>query len=696
MIEFVGQWGHAVAASLFGALAIWLSQRSVGERQGKLLTLASFMTAVWALAIAMAGHEALVSQFAEHVRNATWLGFMYGLWRQGQASLSAVSVAMLYWVLAAVIGVEVAVDILPIWLTGWPRLLEAAFLSSMVLHMTVAVGALVLVHNLYTAATPDARSAIRLPMVGLAAMWIYDLNLYTISYLAKGWSYELFQLRGLAAALIAPIFGLGAQRTRNWAVKLSRTMAFQTLSLFAIGGYLVIMVVVTSALELVGGEFVRLVQVAFVFGASVSALVLLPSKAFRAWFRVKVSKHLFRHRYDYRSEWLRFTDTLGRPGDGAEPLETRIVQAVADITESSGGLLLVPDATGALVAHARWNWQLVDAPAFAASAEAGAYFARTGRVVELDALRSQDEVDEEMAAHVPQWIIAEPRAWIIVPLVHFDRLAGLVLLEHPPISRTLDWEDFDLLRVVGRQVASYLAEAQGQEVLSDVKRFDEFNRRFAFIMHDVKNLVSQLTLVTRNAERHADNPEFRADMIATLQNSTARMNDLLARLSQHNKGRAEDPRPVAAGALVEGVAAAKRVAHPVVVAGDMAQLIIADPVRLEQALSHLVQNAIDASPATEPVTIQIGRQRDEATITVSDHGKGMSAAFIRENLFKPFASTKDGGFGIGAYEARAIIAAMGGRIEVNSREGEGSRFIIYLPIALEMKSISSRYPIEVA
>ena len=696
MIEFVGQWGHAVAASLFGALAIWLSQRSVGERQGKLLTLASFMTAVWALAIAMAGHEALVSQFTEHVRNATWLGFMYGLWRQGQANLSAVSVAMLYWVLAAIIGVEVAVDILPIWLAGWPRLLEAAFLSSMVLHMTVAVGALVLVHNLYTAATPDARSAIRLPMVGLAAMWIYDLNLYTISYLAKGWSYELFQLRGLAAALIAPIFGLGAQRTRNWAVKLSRTMAFQTLSLFAIGGYLVVMVVVTSALELVGGEFVRLVQVAFVFGASVSALVLLPSKAFRAWFRVKVSKHLFRHRYDYRSEWLRFTDTLGRPGDGAEPLETRIVQAVADITESSGGLLLVPDATGALVAHARWNWQLVDPPAFAASAEAGAYFARTGRVVELDALRSLDEVDEEMAAHVPQWIIAEPRAWIIVPLVHFDRLAGLVLLEHPPISRTLDWEDFDLLRVVGRQVASYLAEAQGQEVLSDVKRFDEFNRRFAFIMHDVKNLVSQLTLVTRNAERHADNPEFRADMIATLQNSTARMNDLLARLSQHNKGRAEEPRPVAAGALVEGVAAAKRLTHPVVVGGDTAQLIIADPVRLEQALSHLIQNAIDASPATEPVTIQIGTQRSEATITVSDHGVGMSAAFIRESLFKPFTSTKDGGFGIGAYEARAIIAAMGGRIEVNSREGEGSRFIIYLPIALEMKSISSRYPVEVA
>jgi putative PEP-CTERM system histidine kinase len=468
-------------------------------------------------------------------------------------------------------------------------------------------------------------------------------------------------------------------------------MTFQSLSLIAIGVYLAALIGVTSALELIGGEYVRTVQVAFVFGASIAALVLLPSKAFRAWFRVKISKHLFQHRYDYRSEWLRFTDTIGRPEEGADPLQTRVVQAIADITESPGGLLLVPDDLGTLVPQARWNWQLVDPPVAGASAQAAAWFARTGRVVELDDLRREDDVDEAMASSVPQWIVAEPRAWAIVPLVHFDRLAGLVLLERPPIDRTLDWEDFDLLRVVGRQVASYLAEAQGQEVLSDVKRFDEFNRRFAFIMHDVKNLVSQLTLVTRNAERHADNPEFRADMIATLQNSTARMNDLLARLSQHNKSRAEDPRPVVVSALIERIAAAKRASHPIIVSGDAAQLVLADPARLEQALSHLVQNAIEASPTAEPVTVSFSRQGSEIAISVSDSGSGMSAAFIREKLFRPFASTKDAGFGIGAYEARTLIMAMNGRIEVSSREGEGSRFTIILPVA-QGSSVPSQIP----
>ncbi|MFM2099705.1 MAG: hypothetical protein RLZZ366_1244 [Pseudomonadota bacterium] len=678
MIALVGLWSHALSAVLFGALSVWLAQRWFSERNGKMLMVACFATAFWSLAAGSNGYMSYLAQLSEHFRNLAWLGFMYTLWRQGDGERRTYSVMILYAVLGAIIALEIGTDVVPIFFAGSPRLIDAAFLTSAALHMIVAVGALVLVHNLYTAATHEARAAIRLPMVGLAALWIYDLNLYTVSYLTWGWSYELFELRGLVAVLTAPIFALGARRTRNWTVQLSRTMTFQSLSLVAIGGYLTVMVIVTSTLQAVGGEQARLAQVTFVFGASVAALVLLPSRKFRAWFRVKISKHLFQHRYDYRAEWLRFTDTVGRPGEDALPLDERIVQAVADITESPGGLLMVPDASGSLVAQSRWQWQLVDPPSLAASAEAAAWFGRTARVVELDAIR-QDESDDEEARIIPEWIITEQRAWAIVPLMHNDRLAGIVLLERPVIARTLDWEDFDLLRVVGRQVASYLAESQGQEALSDAKRFDEFNRRFAFIMHDIKNLVSQLSLVTRNAERHADNPEFRADMIVTLKNSTARMNDLLARLSQHNKGRTDEPRAVASGAIAEAVAASKRAVHPVVVSGETALFVQADPARLEQALGHLVQNAIDASPPSEPVSIIINRRAEDICIAVHDRGVGMSSAFMREKLFKPFSSTKESGFGIGAFEARTLIMAMGGRIEVTSREGDGSCFSIFLP-----------------
>jgi putative PEP-CTERM system histidine kinase len=445
---------------------------------------------------------------------------------------------------------------------------------------------------------------------------------------------------------------------------------------------------------MIGGEAARMAQTGFVFAAMLGALMLGPSAKFRAWFRVKVSKHLFQHRYDYRSEWLRFTNTLGRPDDEAAALNVRVVQAVADILESSSGLLLTPDTHGALLPQANWNWSLPDAPPIAGPAALSRYLTDTGRVVECDSVRdgiSAGRFGEESDI-VPEWILAEPQIWALVPLVHFDRLAGVVVLTRPILSRTLDWEDFDLLRVVGRQVASYLAEARSQDLLSEARRFDEFNRRFAFIMHDIKNLVSQLSLVTRNAERHADNPAFRADMIETLKSSTARMNALLARLSQHNKGKREEPVNILIADCARRVADNKRAQHPVLVTGDFAMHGVADPARLEQALGHLVQNAIDATDNGEPITIALSSKGGFAQIDVIDLGAGMSAAFIDAQLFKPFMSTKEAGFGIGTYEARSDIIEMGGRLQVNSREGAGTTFSITLP--LTTAAIPSLYPVR--
>jgi putative PEP-CTERM system histidine kinase len=272
-------------------------------------------------------------------------------------------------------------------------------------------------------------------------------------------------------------------------------------------------------------------------------------------------------------------------------------------------------------------------------------------------------------------------AWAGIPLLHSDRLVAFLILQHPLIRRPLDWEDFDLFRTAGTQAASYLAEARTQEALANVQRFDEFNRRFAFIMHDIKNLVSQLSLVARNAERHADNPEFRADMIVTLQSSVKKMNDLLARLSRGNKGEAEPLRATQVLAIAAGIARTKQRLHPVELFGPAWLSAHADPSGLEQALGHLVQNAIDASAPGQPVRICGSKEGDEILIEVIDEGCGMSADFIRTRLFQPFASTKDAGFGIGAFEARALVAAMGGRLEVTSREGEGTRFTIFLPAA---------------
>ena len=280
---------------------------------------------------------------------------------------------------------------------------------------------------------------------------------------------------------------------------------------------------------------------------------------------------------------------------------------------------------------------------------------------------------------MPAWLAAMDRAWAGIPLSHEGRLAGLVILEHPAIRRRLDWEDFDLFRTAGIQAASYIAEARSLQALADAQRFDEFNRRFAFILHDIKNLVSQLSLVTRNAERHADNPEFRADMIATLQSSVRKMNDLLARLSPGAARESDPPRAVEIQSLLESIAGARQRQHPVRVHCESGLVAMADPNGLEQAIAHLVQNAIDASDTDAPVILRAFESGGDVAIEVIDHGAGMSTDFVRTRLFQPFASTKEQGFGVGAFEAKSLVAAMGGRLEVESRLGDGTRFTLFLP-----------------
>jgi putative PEP-CTERM system histidine kinase len=520
---------------------------------------------------------------------------------------------------------------------------------------------------------------LRLPTIALAAMWAFDLHLYTVAYMSPGLGADLVVLRGPALAMLAPLFALGLRNAPQWRFQLSRAATFQSVSLIAILSYLAAMLSTPWVAGAIGGDVGRAAELTLIAAITAIAIAALTSIRARAWTRVFIAKHVFEHRYDYRREWARFTDTVGREQSGGAPLEERIVKGLADIAEAPGGVLLLIDDHDRLSPAARWNAKAMP-PACGDGAEALLRFVRERHfVLDFDRLRDGTLVAGETRITVPGWLVGLDAAWAGVPLIHAGRLLGLVVLEHPAFRRRLDWEDLDLFRTAGVQAASYLAEARGQQALADARRFDEFNRRFAFILHDIKNLVSQLSLVSRNAERHADNPEFRADMIATLQGSVAKMNALLARLSPGAPRLAEAPRETALAPVLEAVAASKRRARPILVTGDADLLARADAEALEEAIGHLVQNGIDASPADAPVGINCFESGGDVAIEIVDQGCGMSGDFVATRLFQPFVSTKEEGFGIGAHEARALILGMGGRLEVESAPGRGTCFTIYLP-----------------
>jgi len=676
----VAFWSYALAACAFASVVVWRLRAPV-DRTERLLIGSCATTAVWATIAAVYGRTDPMTMVSGTLRNLIWMVLLYEM-SGGVRGATWSGMRLVFAAVALSIGMHLGLSIITFFVALTPDQYIDVLTTGSLLRITSSAGALVLVHNVYGQAAPESRLRIRGPMLGLTLMWGYDLNLATLAYLegvGSGTVDELFRLRGIFMAIIAPLFASSVALK----IKLSRAATFQSLSMVAIGAYLCVMVVLAGALRHTHWNWGSVATALLLIVLSVAAVVLPLSQWARGWVKVKVAKHLFEHRYDYRSEWLGFTETLGRSGEDAPPLGDRIVKALADISDAPGGLLLTADASGAIADAASFNWTGSKSPAGEVERDVAFWRAveSRGRIIEYDALRHGYGPQADRDIIVPQWMLDDASIWAGIPLIHRDRLVGLVLLAAPEYRRPLDWEDFDLLRTAGRQAASSLAEQHGQEALADAQRFEEFNRRFAFILHDVKNLVSQLSLVARNAERHADNPEFRADMVATLQSSVGKMNDLLARLSPRSSARvqrleAQPLRPILTAAI-----AAKRGEHDVKLVGDAGIWADFDGPALEQAVGHLLQNAVEACSATLPVTVRISQHDGSVAIAIADKGVGMDSDFVRNRLFQPFSSSKPGGFGIGAFEARSLITAMGGRLSVDSHPGKGTTFTILLPAA---------------
>ena len=223
--------GHAVAAALFAALAIWQFQRKT-ERNGAHISLvaALSLTSFWALSVSVEGPFSSIANFSESVRNLGWLTFMFVLLQSGEGRDEPKTIKLIYAALAFVLLGQIVVDALVPIFEGSPRLGGMALYTALVLRMIYAIGALVLVHNLYSISAPETRWGIRLPMASLAAIWTYDLNLFTITYLTQQFPAELDGYAWTGYGLYrARSLHWHAVRNTEWRLKLSRSVAFRSL-----------------------------------------------------------------------------------------------------------------------------------------------------------------------------------------------------------------------------------------------------------------------------------------------------------------------------------------------------------------------------------------------------------------------------------------------------------------------------------
>ncbi|MCH8135680.1 MAG: PEP-CTERM system histidine kinase PrsK, partial [Proteobacteria bacterium] len=429
-----------------------------------------------------------------------------------------------------------------------------------------------------------------------------------------------------------------------------------------------------------GGDWGTAAQAIFFFGAVTLLALILLSDRIRRRTRVFLSKHFYRNRYDYREEWLRLSETLYSAED-TRPLAERCIQAASQILHSTSGTLLLRQAGADLLLSpvATWNRALPEGISAHADDDFATYLKEKKWVVDTAQYKEDPEFYEGL--QLPSWLADDDSQNIVVPLLLDEELIGILVLEQDKPHIKLTYEDTDLLKIVGRQVAGNLMQQQVSERLTEGKQFQAYSRLTAFLMHDLKNLVAQQSLVVKNAVRHKNNPEFIDDTIDTIANSVSKMKRLITRLTERE--REESRRDIKLGELLASVVVevSDRNPRPTLHAGEKELILSVDRDRLAAVFSHLLRNAQDACSEDGEITVTMGQSGMTAEIAVQDTGCGMDETFIRERLFRPFESTKgSGGMGIGAYQVREYVHDLQGQLRVESKVGSGTCVTVILPL----------------
>ncbi|MGR9053085.1 MAG: XrtA/PEP-CTERM system histidine kinase PrsK [Gammaproteobacteria bacterium] len=548
-------------------------------------------------------------------------------------------------------------------------------------HVVFSIFGLILIEQVYRNTFSEQRWSIKFLCLGLGSLFIVDFILYSKSLLFASLDSSLWNSRGIINTMVTPMLAISILRLQesNTVFTVSRKLVFHTSILFGAGLYLILMSVAGFYIRDFGGNWGDIAQITFIFLALLLLLVLFISGRTRALIKVYFSKHFFQYSYDYREEWLKLSKALAHL-DSFSELSGQIIKTLADLVESGGGGLWIKNEQGDFYLTEQYNLGFEPEFLFHAD-EPFIRFLDTKQWV-IDFMEYNDNPDLYDDIDLSRWLNGNNRVCLMIPLLRLNSLEAFAVITQARVPRVLNWEDHDLLKTVGMQFANAVALNRTIDELSRAKQFEAYNRLSAFIVHDLKNLVAQIALIVKNAEKHKRNPEFIDDSIETLENVTQKMQHIIDQLKKGNIA-AQPLTAVDLNIVVADVAAQQSGHRPKLQLHSEVDtcMVCAEQSKMTAILGHLVQNAQEATAAEGYVRLELTKNRRQAIIKIIDNGIGMDKKFIAERLFKPFDTTKgNAGMGIGVYEARDYILKLSGHINVESTPGIGTIFTITLPL----------------
>ena len=675
---------HGAAAAVFAILSLLVGTRYLRRDIDRALFLASIVTTLWASALitqSIWGQPSFFIRYLlELLRDTAWILLLFAMlrdtFRQGRLSGQ----------IKKFLGIATVVLLVTLLALGS---LEFIFSLALVDGKTKLIGqialsllGLSLVEQIWRNAPAFGRSSMKYLCIGTATIFAFDFFMYADALLFGSIADSFWNARGFVNAALVPLFAINVVNTRKQPIdfQLSRSAVFHAGTLILAGVYLLLLSISGYYVRTLGGNWGEALQVLLSVIAVVFLVMLVLSRRLRAKLMVLISQNFFDYKYDYREEWLKMTKELSDLSD-EPPLPLRAIRILAGLVESNAGAIWLKSEQGAYTLKESANLTTPRYTIIDKDSDLVRFFVDKEWIVNLDEYKA-DPVSYNLL-EIPDAISRTPDAWLVIPLYLGNELYGIAMIGHPYARVDLNWENFDLIKVVARQTCNLLAQADAQNQLSQAMQFEAVSKASAFMVHDLKTVIAQLSLLVNNAQKHRNNPAFFDDMITTTEHAVRKMSNLVDHIHKPVEDIHNDFRTLELTSLVTSLLEHYSQQRPVPsLAGNPPKIMIeADSEQLRNVLGHLIQNAQDATSPDGEVTLSLKIARGNVMLFIQDTGCGMTEDFINGRLFKPFESTKGlTGMGIGAYQAREYIQKLGGTIDATSEPGVGSCFSIRIPL----------------
>ncbi|HVP36831.1 MAG TPA: XrtA/PEP-CTERM system histidine kinase PrsK [Terriglobales bacterium] len=470
-------------------------------------------------------------------------------------------------------------------------------------------------------------------------------------------------------------------KEKGASVQITRQVVYSSTVALLIGGYLILIGLVAKLIQSYGANLSVFLSMLAAFLVIVVLSALVVSSSVKERVKKFVDSTVYKGKVDYQAEWTRFSENIASLLDLDEILKEVALVISTNLRIEDIAILLSGEKGDLSTVYPKDSFFELS---IKREEDFPDWIFRYGEPIGIKDIELNKSLSEQERVFLKQ--VDELKFELCVPMIAKRNLVGLLFLGPKKGKQPFSEEDFSFLGGVAHQASIAILNAKLSQELILSREMESFNRLSSFILHDLKNFISMLSLLLQNAEERLKNPDFQKSALITISDTVERMRNLISKLSTPSAGIKLDLKNCDLNKVLKNILDKMKISNFARIKTSLnfgsLPSVRCDQSQMEKVFQNLVLNALEAMP--EGGTLSIISEENMGAgfvrLKVSDTGSGMTKEFIRTSLFKPFQTTKRKGLGIGLIQCKEIIEMHKGRISVESEEGKGTTFTLELPV----------------